>query len=469
MTDFSQTLQPDTGQAARTIHVLDKASFDEWYKQQGEAVRQFVDAYNFTANPEAYLILPPIGNDAAAGEGFSVVAGVRNRDALASWDLAQLGFRLPEGAYRLEGAEAGRDAMFGWAVAQHQFSAYKKPETNKGPRTLLVTKPADIDAAIALADATAMVRDLVDTPAADMGPDRLEALSEDLAKAHKAEFAVTRGDALETGYPMIHGVGKAAMRAHAPRLIELEWGNPAHPRIAIVGKGVSFDSGGLSMKTADGMLLMKKDMGGAAHAMALAKLIMQAQLPVRLHLLVPAVENAIDGRAVRPGDILNSRKGLTVEITNTDAEGRLILGDALAKAVEGEPEMILEFATLTGAARVALGGDLPALFVNDDTLAADLLSAGEQVGDPAWRMPLWSDYAAMLKSPIADMVNSAAGGMAGCITAALFLQKFVPAKLPWAHFDTYSWRATAKPGRPRGGEALGLRASWAMLQKRYGK
>jgi leucyl aminopeptidase len=268
---------------------------------------------------------------------------------------------------------------------------------------------------------------------------------------------------------MVHAVGRAASKAKAPRLIELHWGKADHPRIAIIGKGVCFDSGGLDIKPAAGMLLMKKDMGGAAHALALAELVMAAGLPVRLHCLVPAVENAISGNAFRPGDVLKSRKGTTVEIGNTDAEGRLVLGDALTKAAEDEPELILNFATLTGAARVALGPDLPALFASHDSLADALLGAGKDRDDPLWRMPLWSAYNEMLKSDIADINNSAAGGFAGAITAALFLQAFVPKSAEWAHFDTFAWRPSAKPGRPKGGDALGLRAAWAMLRARYGR
>ncbi|MBS0283658.1 MAG: leucyl aminopeptidase family protein, partial [Proteobacteria bacterium] len=266
---------------------------------------------------------------------------------------------------------------------------------------------------------------------------------------------------------MIHAVGQAASKERAPRLIELEWGDPAHPRIALVGKGVCFDSGGLDIKPAAGMRLMKKDMGGAAHMLALASLVMGARLKVRLHLLVPAVENAVAGNAFRPGDVLRTRQGLTVENTNTDAEGRLILGDALAKAVEAEPALILDFATLTGAARVALGPDLPPLFANDDALASELLAAAERVSDPLWRMPLWDGYDEMLKSDVADMVNSPEGGFAGAVIAALFLRRFVPATIPWAHVDTFAWRPAAKAGRPKGGDALGLRAAWEVLKARY--
>lgn len=266
---------------------------------------------------------------------------------------------------------------------------------------------------------------------------------------------------------MIAAVGNGATRDRAPRLIELRWGKPSDPLVAIIGKGVCFDSGGLDIKSAGGMRLMKKDMGGAAHALALARLVIGARLPIRLHLLLPAVENAVSAGAFRPGDVIASRLGLKVEIDNTDAEGRLVLGDAIAKAREADPALILDFATLTGAARVALGPDLPAMFANDDQLADDLLQAARDVADPIWRMPLWDPYNDMLKSDLADLSNSADSPMAGAVTAALFLQRFVPEGTPWAHFDTFAWRPAAKPGRPKGGDALGLRAAFAMLQARF--
>ena len=300
-----------------------------------------------------------------------------------------------------------------------------------------------------------------------MGPAAIEAEAAEVAKAHDAVLTVTRGDALAQGYPLIHAVGRAAAPNHAPRLIEIEWGDPKNPRLAIIGKGVSFDSGGLDIKPSSGMRLMKKDMGGAAHALALAQLIMAARLPVRLHMLIPAVENAIAGNAFRPGDIIKSRNGLTVEIDNTDAEGRLVLADAITKAGEDAPTLIIDFATLTGAARVALGPDLPALFVNDDDLALAISTASGAQEDPLWRMPLWPGYADMLKSEIADTANSAESGLASAITAALFLEKFVPKDTAWAHLDTFAWRPTAKAGRPKGGEALGLRAVFAMLKERF--
>ena len=372
---------------------------------------------------------------------------------------------LPEGSYRLESAP-GR-ALLGWLLAQHRFDRYKKTETPIGPRVLLTTGVPRIVEAVRLANSVALVRDLVNTPTEDLGPAELQQSIETIAQAYGAVTVAVAGGELTRDCPLIHAVGRAAPPERAPRLIELEWGNPAHPRIAIVGKGVCFDTGGLDIKPSSGMRYMKKDMGGAAHALALAQLVMDARLPVRLHLLIPAVENAISGNAMRPGDVLASRKGLTVEVTNTDAEGRLVLADALTRAQEEKPEVILDFATLTGAARVALGPDLPATFANDEALAADLIAAGTAEGDPLWRLPLWAGYDDMLKSDIADLDNAPEGGMAGAITAALFLQRFIDKETVWAHLDTFAWRTSARPGRPKGGEALGLRAAWAMLCRRY--
>jgi leucyl aminopeptidase len=379
--------------------------------------------------------------------------------------LAKLADSLPEGTYRLADYDAS-EAMLGWMLGQYRYHEYLSEPKLTGPRVLLVKEPARIAMAALQAAATALVRDLVNRPAGDLGPNALEAEAKRIAKAHKAEVTVTAGEPLEAGYPLIHAVGKAAAREHAPRLIELEWGDPRHPRVAIVGKGITFDTGGLDIKPSTGMRLMKKDMGGAAHALALAELIMAAHLPVRLHMLVAAAENSISGNAMRPGDIIKSRKGITVEIDNTDAEGRLVLADALTKAIEDKAELIIDFATLTGAARVALGPDLPAMFSNDDSVAIGLLAASKAATDPLWHMPLWAPYMEMLDSDIADTSNSG-GGFAGAVTAALFLQKFVPDNVPWVHLDTFAWRPTSKPGRPKGGEALGLRAVFGYLAETY--
>jgi leucyl aminopeptidase len=463
MTDFSDLLKTDNQQPAHAIQLIDAKSFDSWLAGRSAPVRALVAAQKFKGAAHEHAILP-----GEHGDGWSVVAGVANREALGSWCLARLAETLPEGSYRLTEGSAGAAAL-GWLTAQYRFDRYRKEDAHAGARVLLTGDVARIGQTVQLATAVALVRDLVNTPAADMGPPDLEAAVEKVGTAFGASVSTIRGDALEQGFPMVHAVGKAADKSFAPRLIELHWGDPAHPRIAIVGKGICFDSGGLDIKPSAGMRIMKKDMGGAAHALALAQLVMGARLPVRLHLLIPAAENAIAGNAFRPGDILRSRKGLTVEIGNTDAEGRLVLGDALTRAGEEKPALIVDFATLTGAARVAVGPDLPALFTNDDALASDVAAAGTQVDDPTWRLPLWDGYADMLKSDVADMNNAGEGGFAGAITAALFLKRFVPDDTPWLHLDTFAWRPTSKPGRPKGGEALGLRAVFRLLQQRYGR
>jgi leucyl aminopeptidase len=457
---YDTLIQPDNGQAATLIHVTDKSRFEAWLALQPDAVRTAVKAQKFEGGANDIAILPAGKN----GE-WSVAAGVTDVSASGLWHLAKLADSLPEGTYRLADYDAS-EAMLGWMLGQYRYHEYLSEPKLTGPRVLLVKEPARIAMAALQAAATALVRDLVNRPAGDLGPNALEAEAKRIAKAHKAEVTVTAGEPLEAGYPLIHAVGKAAAREHAPRLIGLEWGDPRHPRVAIVGKGITFDTGGLDIKPSTGMRLMKKDMGGAAHALALAELIMAAHLPVRLHMLVAAAENSISGNAMRPGDIIKSRKGITVEIDNTDAEGRLVLADALTKAIEDKAELIIDFATLTGAARVALGPDLPAMFSNDDSVAIGLLAASKAATDPLWHMPLWAPYMEMLDSDIADTSNSG-GGFAGAVTAALFLQKFVPDNVPWVHLDTFAWRPTSKPGRPKGGEALGLRAVFGYLAETY--
>jgi leucyl aminopeptidase len=459
MTDFASLLVPDRGQPARTIHLVDKASVEAWLKQRPADDRALVEAQRFDGTkPGRFVILP-------RGGEFEVAAAVKDASSLSPWCLAALAEKLPEGTYKLANGGAGLAAL-GWLLAQHHFDTYrsKKDESDHGPRVLVTSEPAGIDQAVRVAQATALVRDLVNTPAADMGPAELEQAATDLARRSGVQLKVTSGTELADGYPLIAAVGAAAIPERAPRLIELEWGKPADPRVAIVGKGVCFDSGGLDLKPASGMRIMKKDMGGAAHALALAQLVIENRLPVRLHLLIPAVENAVSGAAYRPGDIVKSRKGLFVEVDNTDAEGRLILADALTRAAEGKPALIVDFATLTGAARVALGPDLPATFVNRDDLAAALEAAARKVDDPLWRMPLWDPYDENLKSDVADLANAPNNPMAGAIYAALFLRRFVPQEIPWAHLDTWAWRDPGKPGRPKGGEALGLRAVFAALE-----
>ena len=463
MTALGELLQPDKGQPAIAIRLVDPKGFDAWLAAQPPRHRTAVTAQRLKPVGYASAILP-----GDAPDDWSVVSIVANTADLSPWCLAKLAETLPEGTYRVDGLEPG-PAMLGWLTGQYRFDRYLKPDDRVGGRVLLTKDPVAMTAAVYEAEATALVRDLVNTPAADMGPGELQHTAEALAKQFGARVTVTKGHDLETGYPLIHGVGQAAAKPNAPRLIELDWGDDANPRVAIVGKGVCFDSGGLDIKPAAGMRLMKKDMGGAAHALALARLVMAHNLPVRLHLMVPAVENAIAGNAFRPGDILRARTGMTVEIHNTDAEGRLVLADALARAAEDKPELIVDFATLTGAARVALGPDLPAMFTNKDEIAELLMAHSKLVSDPIWRMPLWSGYQEFLKSDVADIANAHDNGFAGAVTAALFLQRFVPDSCSWAHFDTYAWRPSAKPGRPKGGDALGLRAAFAMLKKSFTK
>ena len=460
MTDKNALIQPDRDQAAVPIHLVDKAGFDDFVKGLSAPQRAALAAQKFAGDGYSHAIVPD-------GDGWFVVSGVANSESLSSWCMAKLAEALPAGTYRRIGGEPG-PALYGWVTGQYRFDRYLAKPDEEGARVLLTKDVAAIAPVLAEAAATALVRDLVNTPAEDMGPAQLEHEAQALAKAHGAEFKVTHGDALERGFPMVHAVGRAAARSHAPRLIELHWGDPKHPRLAVIGKGVCFDSGGLDIKPSSGMLLMKKDMGGAAHALALAALVMGQRLKVRLHLVIPAAENAISGNAFRPGDVLRSRAGISVEIGNTDAEGRLVLGDALTRAGEEDPELVIDFATLTGAARVALGPDLPALFARRDETAEELLKAGEAADDRCWRLPLFDGYREYLKSDIADLNNSSSNGYAGASVAGLFLDRFVPEGLDWIHFDTFAWRPAAKPGRPKGGDALGLRAAWGLLKGRYG-
>ena len=465
MTKKTDLIQPDRGQDAIAIHLVNKDGFEAWAKTLSGPQRAALAAQKFDGGGYQVGIVPD-------GEGWFAVGGVADPAELSSWCMAKLAEALPAGTYRRAEGDPG-PALHGWQTAQYRFTKYREDKKAEGPRILLTKEAKAVDAAMAEARAACLVMDLVNTPAEDMGPAELEAVAERLAKEHGAKVKVTRGDALEQEFPLVHAVGRAAERKHAPRMIELTWGDPKAPRLAIVGKGVCFDSGGLDIKNASGMALMKKDMGGAAHALALASLIMGSGLKVNLQCLVPAVENAISSNSFRPGDVLKSRKGLTVEIGNTDAEGRLILADALALASEGEADFILDFATLTGAARVALGPDLPALFAREDATAEALIAAGKAHDDPVWRLPLHEAYGAWLKSDIADTNNAHGNAFAGASVAGLFLDKFVGAKedgtpIDWAHFDTFAWRPNAKPGRPKGGAALGLRAAWAMLQQRYG-
>jgi leucyl aminopeptidase len=394
---------------------------------------------------------------------FAAGNGGRRADPFAFGRLART---LPEAVYRIEGTlPDAKLATLGWVLEGYRFDAYRRP----GPRPAQLVCPSEVDRAEVLraAEAHFLVRDLVNTPSADMGPKELEAAAENVARSCKAKLRIVEGRQLEKDFPMIAAVGRASTRA--PRLIDFSWGRKRDPKVTLVGKGVCFDTGGLDIKPSAGMLLMKKDMGGAAHALALAELIMKARLPVRLRVLIPAVENAISGNAFRPGDVLRSRKGVTVEIGNTDAEGRLILADALALGDEEHPDLMIDFATLTGAARIALGPDLPPFYTDDDTFAGAIARHAEAANDPLWRMPLWTPYYSMIESNIADINNAGEGGFAGSITAALFLRRFVEQAVTYLHLDVFAWTPVAKPGRPKGGEAQGVRALFGAIRERYGK
>ncbi len=449
-------------EASRPVFLVDGPGWPALAETLPAPAAAFARAQGFEAKPGSHCLLPDAG-----GGIFGALLGIdgpeaKRADPFLPGKLASL---LPEGVYRFETPPADPAlATLAWCLGAYAFGRYRK-RTGKSVR-LAVPAGVDAEEVSRIAAAVARGRDLVNTPANDLGPAEIEAAARALAEAHGAAFSSIVGDALlAENLPMIHAVGRASVRP--PRLIDLKWGEENAPRVTLVGKGVAFDTGGLDIKPSASMLLMKKDMGGAAAALAAAEMVMGAKLPVRLRLLIPAVENAISGSAFRPGDILDSRKGITVEIGNTDAEGRLILGDALAVADEDSPDLVFDFATLTGAARTALGPDLPPFYAEDDALAADIARIGLAVNDPVWRLPLWPPYASLLDSKIAD-TNHIGGPMAGSVTAALFLRKFATSAKAHVHFDIYAWNPAAKPGRPEGGEVQAARLVYALLRERYG-
>jgi len=442
---------------ALPLEALDRAHWPAREQKLSARERRWTLACGFNASPGTFCLLPDARGDAAR-----VLAGV---DASAPmFALGAFPSLLPAGDYRLDNDFLpAADAALGWALGAYRFTRYVA-EPAASPR--LCVPPALLGEIAPTVDAVCQVRDLINTPSEDMDPPQLCEAVRTLARQHRAKYRDWSGEELlEAGYPTVHAVGRGSV--HAPRVAELRWGKPSDPLLAIVGKGVCFDSGGLSIKSADGMRWMKKDMGGAAHAIALARLVMVAKLPVRLLLVIPAVDNAISGSAMRPGEVIRTRAGVTVEVDNTDAEGRLVLCDALTACVEEKPDLLVDFATLTGAARVALGPDLPALFANDDLSAEKLLAASRAQHDPLWRLPLWHPYRTMLVSQVADLVNTGSSRHAGAITAALYLERFVPATIPWLHVDVYAWNDNDRPGKPRGGEAQSLRAFFAFLRERY--
>lgn len=432
--------------------------FDAWRRLQLPATGQWLDAQKYTASSGTLMLLP-----GADGIGSAVV-GIGNR--LDPFSYAHAPYTLPPGDWTLASeldADARHALLLGWGLGSYRFRRYKTPL--REPAMLAIDHDADAETLDILA-AGVRVRDMINTPTEDMGPEQMEDLTREIAARYGPSIEVITGDELiAQNYPAIHAVGRASHRA--PRLLHLEWGDADAPRVSLVGKGVCFDTGGLNIKASAGMRNMKKDMGGAAHAIALAELIMARGLPVRLSLFVAAVENAIGPNALRPGEVIATRKGVSVEIDNTDAEGRLVLCDALVRASEDKPALLLDFATLTGAARIALGPDLPALYANDDALANDWLEAGQREFEPLWRMPLWRPYLRYLTSNIADIANGSSSPMAGSVTAALYLERFVPDAQKWAHVDVYSWNDSDRPGRPTGGEAQCLRSAYSLLKMRY--
>jgi leucyl aminopeptidase len=447
---------------AKPIWCLDADSWPAVRERLPSAAQKFADAAGFEPKAGNHLLLP--GADGTIGGVLLALdkMGDRARNPFLPGKLAQL---LPAGVWRFEAPPADpRLGALAFLLGAYRFTRYRQSEAKEV--RLEVPDGVDGHELTRLVEAVFLVRDLVNTPSNDCGPAEIETAVRSVADRFGAAIrSIVGDDLLRENFPLVHAVGRASARA--PRLIDLTWGDAKHPKVALVGKGVCFDTGGLDIKSDAGMLLMKKDMGGAASALGLAQMIMDAKLPVRLRLVIPTVENSISGNAFRPGDVLKSRKGLSVEIGNTDAEGRLILADALSFADEDAPDLIVDFATLTGSARVALGPELPAMFTEDEKLADEIARNAYAQSDPCWRMPMWRPYLSMLESKIADTNNVASGNFAGAITAALFLARFVEQARSWAHFDLFAWNPATKPGRPEGGEAQTVRALYALLTARY--
>jgi leucyl aminopeptidase len=442
------------------IFALRTGEWSAWVERHSDVLRRLAGAHDFKAQSGRILLVP-----ATDGSIERVLFGLGDKaNVFALGALAQ---HLPHGDYRFATAPREYSATMvalAWGLGSYAFDRYKKRK--RAMSRLAPPDGADMSEAARIVEACWLARDLVNTPTNDMGPEALQAATERVAQSYGASIEAIVGDELvQHNYPLIHAVGRAA--SQAPRLLHLSWGDAKSPRVAIVGKGVTFDTGGLDIKPSSGMRIMKKDMGGAAHALALAQIVMDGKLPVKLDVFLPVVENAIAGDAFRPGDVIKSRKGLTVEIDNTDAEGRLILADALTRACEDAPVLVIDFATLTGAARTAMGPDIPPFYANDDILAEELAKASVETNDPIWRLPLWDGYEPEMESPIADLKNTGDGAMAGSIYAALFLRRFVNAPA-WAHFDIYAWSPKEKPSRPQGGDAQALRAVWRVLKSRFG-
>lgn len=454
-----ESLSDSAPKTAIPVTALDAKSLGAWLRKQPARAQRWVKNTQFGALEGELCLIP--AND---GKVARALVGVSTLDD--PWGYAALPTKLPKARYRLDPAPDAAQAdaaALGWALGTYRFARYKKNEVSYA--SLCWPEAADRARISALIEGIGLCRDLINTPAEDLGPSELTGEGQKLAKQHKAKVRVMSGDKLLDGFPSVHAVGRAAHQP--PHLLDLVWGKEEHPKVTLVGKGVIFDSGGLDLKPAANMKLMKKDMGGAALVLGVAHVVMTLGWPIRLRVLIPAVENSIGPNAMRPLDVLRTRKGLTVEVGNTDAEGRLILSDALTAADEEQPELLIDAATLTGAARTALGTSLPALFSNHDETAAELLAAGLAVRDPLWRLPLHQPYAKQLESPVADLCNVTNDAFGGAITAALFLERFVSPTTRWAHIDTMAWNLDTRPGRPAGGEAFALRALVELLRRRY--
>lgn len=442
------------------IEHVEEIHYDSWLEASDSFTREWLKHTDFKVGREDIRLIP-----SQAGEITKVIVGVK--DINDPWNFAELATTLPEAQYQftsLPDPQLLTRAAVAWGLGAYQYQKYKKAKSR--PAKLVISSQCDAPLIHHFVNASYLVRDLVNTPTEDMGPVQLSDSAKAVAEQFDADFKEVLGeDLLQQNFPAIHTVGRAS--ESEPRLMDIHWGDASHPKCTLVGKGVCFDTGGLNIKSTAGMTLMKKDMGGAAHALGLAYLIMALNLPVRLRVLIPAVENSISSNAYRPGDVISTRKGKSVEVTNTDAEGRLILADAIALACEEDPELVIDFATLTGAARVALGTDIPVYFTNDEKVAASIDEASRSQDELVWRLPLFAPYRKMLDSRIANISNASSGGYGGAITAALFLQEFVKEKIPWVHFDLMAWNTRSKAGRPIGGEAMGLRTVLDFLVNFY--
>jgi leucyl aminopeptidase len=459
----STTHLDSPAQGSVPIRPLRKSEFGRWLAEAPSTTRRWIETTRFEAEAGKHRLIP-----GSEGEIAEVILGLA--DEASPWDWAGLPTELPAGAFHIGPELARKDAdaaALGFALGTYRFDRLRK-SSEKEPARLAWPGTCDRRRVQSAVEATFLVRDLINAPASDMGPSELASAAEEIGRKYDGRTRViVGGDLLQQGYPSVHAVGRAAAADRAPRLVDIVFGDPAHPKVTLVGKGVCFDSGGLDIKPSSSMKLMKKDMGGGAQVLGLAAMIRDASLPVRLRVLIPAVENSVSGAALRPLDVVRSRSGITIEIGNTDAEGRVILSDALTEASSESPALLLDFATLTGAARVALGSDLPALFCNDEETAKTFLEKAASEADPLWRMPLFKPYRKQIESKVADLTNSTDSPLAGAITAALFLQEFVGSGIPWAHVDLMAWNSSARPGRPEGGEAMGMRAAFALVEERF--